>query len=211
MVLPPMLKIIIFDCDGVMFDSRHANMEYYNQLLKYFNKPLMDDEELDFVHMNNVTASLAHIFRHYPELDVEEIDRYRNSIDYRTFFQFMKMEEDLLDFLDTVKPRYDLAISTNRTNTMEPLLEAFKLTTYFGKVMTAENARRPKPAPDALFEILEHFKYKADEAIYIGDSIIDRQHTNGCHMRLVAFKNPELEAEYHVSSFMDILELPPLQ
>ncbi len=94
---------------------------------------------------------------------------------------------------------------------MTPLLKAFNLEGYFGKVMTAENARRPKPAPDALYEILEHYECKADEAIYIGDSIIDQQHTSACNMPLIAFKNPDLEAEFHVTRFMDILELPPLQ
>ncbi len=206
-----MLKLIIFDCDGVMFDSRFANQEYYNNLLERFKKPRMDDEELDFVHMNNATTSVAHIFRHYPELDMQEVDRYRDSIDYAIFFKFMKMEEDLLKFLNAVKSRYDLAISTNRTNTMGPLLKTFSLKSYFGKVMTAENAKRPKPAPDALYEILDHYNYKVDEAIYIGDSIIDRLHTSACNMRLIAFKNPALDADFHVSSFMEILELPPLQ
>ncbi len=206
-----MLKIIIFDCDGVMFDSRFANREYYNHLLEYFGKPPMAEEELDFVHMNNVTASIAHIFRHYPGLDMQQVDNFRNSLDYNKFFQYMKMEDDLLEFLKTVKTRYDLAISTNRTNTMVPLLEAFHLNSFFGKVMTAENAKLPKPAPDALHEILEHYDFKVNEAIYIGDSIIDRQHTRACNMRLIAFKNPELEADYHVTSFMEILELPPFQ
>ncbi len=206
-----MLKLIIFDCDGVMFDSRIANQEYYNHLLAHFSRPLMDDEELDFVHMNNVNASISHIFRHYPDQDIEKVTAYRNSIDYSLFFEFMNMEEDLIEFLEVVKQKYDLAISTNRTNTMTALLKAFKLEGYFGKVMTAENARRPKPAPDALYEILEHYGCKADEAIYIGDSIIDQQHASACNIPLIAFKNPELEAKYHVTRFMDILELPPLQ
>ncbi len=206
-----MLKLIIFDCDGVMFDSRIANQEYYNHLLAHFSRPPMDDEELDFVHMNNVSASISHIFRHYPDQAIEKVTAYRNSIDYSIFFEFMNMEEDLIEFLEVAKQRYDLAISTNRTNTMTPLLKAFNLEGYFGKVMTAENARRPKPAPDALYEILEHYECKADEAIYIGDSIIDQQHTSACNMPLIAFKNPDLEAEFHVTRFMDILELPPLQ
>ncbi len=204
-----MLKLIIFDCDGVMFDSRQANQEYYNHILAHFSKPAMDEEELNFVHMNNVNASISHIFRHYPDHNMEEVNTYRSGLNYATFFKFMNMEEDLIEFLDVVKEKYSLAISTNRTNTMTPLLQAFKLESYFGKVMTAENAKRPKPAPDALYEILEHYNNRVDDAIYIGDSIIDRQHTKGCDMRLIAFKNRNLDAEFHVSSFMEILALPP--
>ncbi len=204
-----MLKLIVFDCDGVMFDSRPANKHYYNHLLNHFSKPSMNEEELDFVHMHNVNESLSHIFRHYPEQDRKEIDSYRESLDYSQFFQYMNMERDLKEFLEVTKNRYHLAISTNRTNTMVPLLKAFNLESYFTKVMTAENATRPKPAPDALYEILDFYGCKVDEAIYIGDSIIDRQHTQACNMDLIAFKNASLKAEYHVSCFMEILKLSP--
>lgn len=203
------LKVVIFDCDGVMFDSKSANQAYYNDLLQHFHYPPMDGDELDFVHIHNVMESVPHIFRHYPDQDLQEVDRYREKIGYAPFLKYMRMEEDLIEFLDTCTSRYQLAISTNRTNTMESILDIFHLRDYFTKVMTAENAKRPKPAPDALLEILAHCNCQAEEAIYIGDSIIDRQHSESCNMRLIAFKNSDLSAEYHVTSFMEILSLPP--
>lgn len=205
------LKLVIFDCDGVMFDSKFANQTYYNHLLEHFGYPQMDAEELEYVHIHNVAESISHIFRHYPDQDLRAVDSYRQEIGYEPFLQYMNMEKDLIQFLDICKPKYQLAVSTNRTNTMEPILELFKLGDYFAKVMTAENARRPKPAPDALLEILEHCNCSVDEAIYIGDSIIDRLHSEGCGMRLIAFRNRKLDAEFHVDSFMEILDLEPFQ
>ncbi len=204
-----MLKLIIFDCDGVMFDSKFANREYYNQLLAHFQRPPMSMEELEHVHIHNVTESVHHIFRHYPDQDLAEVKAYRMTLDYTPFLGHMRMEPDLVEFLDTTKSRYKLAISTNRTNTMDHILRMFQLEKYFEKVMTSENARRPKPAPDALLEILDYFECEVSEAIYIGDSIIDREHSASCGMRLIGFKNPSLAAEYHVTSFMEILALPP--
>jgi phosphoglycolate phosphatase len=204
-----MLKLIIFDCDGVMFDSRIANREYYNRLLVHFGRPIMDEDELTYVHMHNVKESVHYIFRHFPDQDLGAVDTYRKNLDYTPFFRFMHTEKDLVQFLEYAKERFNLAISTNRTTTMMPLLREFNLQGYFGKVMTAENSRKPKPAPDALFEILEHFGCQTDEALYIGDSIIDRQHTKAAGIRLIAFKNPTLPAEFHVSSFMEICALPP--
>jgi len=186
------LKLVIFDCDGVMFDSKFANQTYYNHLLDHFGYPAMNEEELEFVHIHNVHESIRHIFRHYPDQNIQDVDTFRQEIGYAPFLQYMRMEDDLIQFLDICAPRYQLAVSTNRTNTMEPILEIFKLKDYFVKVMTAENARRPKPAPDALQEILEHCNCEADEAIYIGDSVIDREHSAGCGMRLIGFKNKNL-------------------
>jgi phosphoglycolate phosphatase len=204
-----MLKLIVFDCDGVLFDSRNANKEYYNHLLKHFNHPPMNDAELDYVHMHSAADSVTHIFRHYCEDSIKEIDDFRKALGYERFLPFMKMEDDLLDFLDRIKDTYDLAISTNRGNTMLPLLKMFELENYFGKVITSETARRPKPAPDGLLEIMAHFQCSAEETIFIGDSVIDQEHAASCNVPLIAFKNQEMAAQYHVNCFMEILALPP--
>lgn len=206
-----MLKLIVLDCDGVMFDSRKANTMYYNHLLNHFGLASMHASEEDYVHMHNVHDSVSHIFRHYQKPTLEEVHRFRLQGDYADFMQYMEIEPDLVDFLEAVKTTCHLAISTNRTNTMVPLLKEYGLHGYFGKVMTAANATRPKPAPDALLEILDHFACKPEEAVFVGDSIIDEQHAAACGVALIAFRNPDLQANYHVRSFMEILKLPFFQ
>lgn len=204
-----MLKLIVFDCDGVMFDSKKANCMYYNHLLNHFGLPDMDSSEEDFVHMANVVDSVNHIFRHYSVPGPKEILAFRLSCNYEPFLQYMKIEDDLVQFLEQSRPHYHLAISTNRTNTMIPLLKSYRLENYFGKVVTAATAKRPKPAPDGLLEILDYFDCKPQETIFIGDSIVDEQHAESCGVELIAFKSPSLNAAYHVNSFMEICQLPP--
>ncbi len=204
-----MLKTVIFDCDGVMFDSRNANRQYYNFLLTSFGYPVMNEEELDYVHMHNVHESVLHIFRKHPEQDIEAVHELRKKQSYLPFLHYMEMEPDLLPFLEIARQRYNLAIATNRTDTMGPLLREFRLERFFAKVMTAANSKHPKPAPDPLLEIVSHFSCSVDEAIYIGDSPVDQQTASGCGMRLIAFKNQGLEADFHVNSFTEILSLPP--
>lgn len=201
------VKLFIFDCDGVMFDSKNANRMYYNHILETFGHPPMSDEELEYVHIHNVNDSVRHILRHYPE-DVEKAERYRADLDYNPFLQYMKMEEDLIDFLEFLTPDYDRAISTNRTTTMRGILDLFGLSGYFGKVVTAFDVPRPKPHPDALYEILNHFDRKVEESIFIGDSIVDLEHARSVGMRMIAFKNDDLAADFHVKRFMEIPELP---
>jgi len=203
------LKVVIFDCDGVMFDSLAANKAYYNHILAHFGHPPMAEDELAYVHIHHVMDSIRHIFRNFPQ-DIDNADRYRQTVDYTPFLQHMTIEPDLREFLDYLTPRYQVAISTNRTNTMLPILRLFDLEHYFTKVMTAGNLKNPKPHPEALEIILDHCRCTVDQAIYIGDSMVDREHSANIGMRLIAFKNPELPAEYHVNSFMAITKLPPL-
>jgi HAD superfamily hydrolase (TIGR01509 family) len=204
--MPP-LQLVIFDCDGVMFDSRNANRIYYNHILEQFGRPAMSEEELDYVHMHNVMDSIRHIFRHFPE-DLTAADTYRQSLDYTPYLQHMIMEPDLPEFLHFLRPARKTAISTNRTTTMPLVLEMFSLTHLFDKVVTASDVARPKPHPEALHRILHHFGCAVEEAIYIGDSQVDQEHTRAVGMRLIAFKNPDLSAEYHVRNFMEIAGLP---
>ncbi|MDR3088807.1 MAG: HAD family hydrolase [Desulfobulbaceae bacterium] len=204
-----MLKALIFDCDGVMFDSRETNRAYHDHLLAAFGLPPMDEDELEYVHIHNVWESVAHIFRNYA-VSLDKVHEFRLRDDYRPFFRSMKMEPDLRKFLARAKPRFKLAIATNRTNTMEAILEEFDLTDFFDKVMTAENSRRPKPAPEPLLEIIEAFACRIDEALYVGDSSIDEQCARACAMPFVAFRNPRLTARYHIQSFLDLFSLPPL-
>lgn len=202
------LKIVIFDCDGVMFDSREANRQYYNHLLARFGHPLMNVEEEEYVHTQNVMDSVSFIFRHYRPDEVEKVHRYRKSSDYSPFIAHMIIEPDLVEFLELIRPAHYTAISTNRTTTMPAVLRSFGLEKYFDKVVTAFDVARPKPHPDALQAILAHFGLTVEEAVFIGDSTVDRDHAASVGMRLIAFKNPDLLADYHVSSFMEIVNLP---
>jgi phosphoglycolate phosphatase len=204
------LKLVVFDCDGVMFDSKDANRKYYNRLLEKFGYPQMNQEEEEYVHSHNVLASVTHIFRKYPHA-IEKVHAYRQSLDYTPFLQYMRIEPDLKEFLAFLKPQFYTAISTNRSTTMDAVMKMHGLEPYFDLVVTSLDVQQPKPHAEALLKILRHFQLSADQAVYIGDSMVDREHTAEVDMRLISFKNPELPAEYHVNSFLEIPALPIFQ
>jgi phosphoglycolate phosphatase len=204
------LKLVIFDCDGVMFDSRDANRIYYNHLLEKFGYPLMDREEEDYVHSHNVLDSVSFIFRNNPH-EIKKVHAFRQTVDYTPFLQYMRLEPDLKEFLRFLKPKFYTAISTNRSTTMPAVMEMHGLDPFFDLVVTSLDVQQPKPHAEALLKILNHFELSANQAVYIGDSMVDREHTAEVGMRLISFKNPTLPAEYHVNSFLDISNLPIFQ
>jgi beta-phosphoglucomutase-like phosphatase (HAD superfamily) len=204
------IKLVIFDCDGVMFDSKDANRKYYNYLLETFGCPLMDEQEEDYVHSHNVLDSVSYIFRKHPH-EIDKVHDYRQSVDYTPFLKYMRIEPDLKDFLRFLKPQFYTAISTNRSATMDAVMKMYELDPYFDLVVTSLDVQQPKPHAEALHKILNHFQLSADQAVYIGDSMVDREHTAAVNMRLISFKNPELPAEYQVNSFLDIPSLQIFQ
>jgi phosphoglycolate phosphatase len=202
------LKLVVLDCDGVMFDSRGANRAYYGHLRERFARPPLTEEEFGFVHTHSAPESVPYLFREWPG-DLERVEAYRKTVDYTPFLRQMAMEPDLLAFLAAVRPPLATAISTSRTTTMPAVLDTFGLRPHFDLVVTALDVRHPKPHPEALLKILDHFGVRADEGIFIGDSQVDVGHAAAVGMPLVAFRSPGLAAAWHVESFREVLRLPP--
>ena len=203
----PELKLVIFDCDGVMFDSKNANLHFYNHLREKFGHPGMDDDELEYVHTHHVMDSVAYIFRHWPH-ELEKAHEFRLSLDYRDFIKYMTIEPDLIEFLKFLNPGYKTAISTNRTTTMATLMDDFDLNKYYGMVVTAMDVENSKPHPEAIYKILDHFGLSAEESVFIGDSMVDFDHASNAGVSMIAFRNRELKADFHVNSFTEIINLP---
>jgi len=202
------LKIVVLDCDGVMFDSREANRAYYGHLRERFGHPPLAEDEVAFVHAHPAPASVPFIFRAWPQ-DIERVNAYRATLDYTPFLRQMAIEPDLLEFLAAVRPPLLTAISTNRTSTMAAVLDTFGLRPHFDLVVTALDVKRPKPDPEALLKILAHFGVRAAEGIFVGDTQVDVDHAAAVGMPLIAFRSPALKAAYHASSFREVLMLPP--
>ena len=57
-----MIKLVAFDCDGVLFDSQQANIAFYNAILAHFDRPPLSPEAVDYIHSHTVWESLrAHL------------------------------------------------------------------------------------------------------------------------------------------------------
>ncbi|MFH1075436.1 MAG: HAD-IA family hydrolase [Pseudomonadota bacterium] len=199
-------KVVIFDCDGVLFDSKKANEAYYNHILGCVEQRSMDEDEVNFVHMHTADESLAYLFRHKRNIQ-DKADAYRSKMSYTPFIEYMEPEPYLIEILQYLRPTYKIAISTNRTNTIGEVLSSKCLTEYFDLVVSAMDVPRPKPYPDSLYMILDHFKVGPKEVLYIGDSEVDQGAAQAAGVPLVAYKNRGLIASYHISHFQELQEM----
>lgn len=195
-----MLKLVAFDCDGVLFDSRQANIAFYNAILAHFGQPpLSAPAAVDYVHSHTARASLEYLFQNYP--DLEAVLRFSRSLDYRPFIPMMVEEPYLREFLRFLRPRCYTALATNRTTSTRAVLSYHELEDGFDLVVSAQDVARPKPHPEAFRLILAHFGLEPEEAIYIGDSLVDQEFAANAGVPLVAYRNPELNAVYYLDSF----------
>lgn len=196
------IRVVVFDCDGVMFDSREANEAYYNHILSHFGRPDMNIEQCRFVHTHTARQSVAFIFK--DDSRAQEAEAYRQQMSYFPFISKMHREPYLKRLLAYLRPSYKTAIATNRSDTMGRVLEEHGLEGDFDLVVSCLDVAHPKPAPDALFKILDHFSVSAPEAVYIGDSEIDETTARAALVPFIAYKNRNLSADCYIEHFSEM-------
>jgi HAD superfamily hydrolase (TIGR01549 family) len=199
------IRVVAFDCDGVMFDTTHANMAYYNHILDHFARPAMTAEQFAFCHMHTVDESIAHLFE--DEKDFRAAQAYRKHMSYVPFLKHMEIEPYLKILLNRLRPTYKTAVATNRSDTMDRVLIEHNLAGYFDLVVSSSDVDRPKPYPDLLIKLLEHFKLKSYQSIYVGDSELDQLAAHAAEMPFVAYKNRSLAADYHIQSLKELAQI----
>ncbi len=193
---------VIFDCDGVMFDSREANTHFYNHILERFGYPPLIEEDVAYVHMHTADDCIRHIFRGTPH--VEEALSYRWEMDYGPFIRDMIMEPGLRQVLSCLGVFGGLAVATNRSNTIGWVLERHGLTGFFDVVVSSLDVARPKPYPDPLFKVLDHYEIEASNALYVGDSSVDAETAAAAGVPFVAYKDERLPADFHARDMWDV-------
>lgn len=188
--------VIALDCDGVMFDTEKANRAYYNDILSFFGRPPMSDEQFAYAQMQTVDRTIEMLFP--AEKDYAGAQRFRKEKGYGPYIKYMEMAPGLLELLAFLRTGFKTAVATNRTDTMHRVLDLHGIASYFDKVVTALDVARPKPAPDMLEYLLYYFGITPREMLYVGDSSVDETAARQAGVPFAACGNPALEADYHI-------------
>ncbi len=206
--MTPRYKAVIYDCDGVMLDSIESNYIFYNRIMSGLGRPHIDrlcTESERVLHTYSYLDVIEHFFGNDP--DKEQALAIGSTIRYKELMPYMKREEELLETLTILKGKVELAICTNRAASMEMIIEDFGLEGFFGCVMTAGKVQNPKPHPEPLLKVLEHYNIRSDEAVFVGDSEVDRQAALAAKVPFIAYKSdlPALAVIERHSQILDHL------
>lgn len=202
---PGGIKGIIFDCDGVLFDSRDSNVAFFNKVLGELNLPPLSKKDEEFVHMASTGESFAKLIPKHLHPHIHDAAK---RVDYqRNILPLLTPSHGLYDFLEFLSAYgVMMAISTNRSNSVSLLLDMFQLTRYFMPVMTTDRAA-PKPSPEPLLNVLSDWRMRPGDVAFIGDTEADSGSAAGAGIPFWAFGNPKLTAKLHVDDFMSLQKL----
>lgn len=183
-------KAVIYDCDGVILDSIESNYIFYNRIMAGLGRPEIDrfcTESERVLHTFSYLDVIEHFFGNDPQK--EQAIAIGKTIRYRELMPYMRREEELIETLTALQGKVELAICTNRATSMEMIIEDFGLEGFFGCVMTAGKVQNPKPHPEPLLKVLEHYNITPAEALFVGDSDVDRQAAAAAGVPFIAYKS----------------------
>ena len=201
------VKCIIYDCDGVLFDSLEANTRLYNDLCRSVGRPPLTVEEINYAHSHTVYESVHFLFARDEELGKRALETLK-QIDFRRYIVYLKMEPNLLKTLDLLRANgIRRAISTNRTTSMNYIMEEFGLWPHFELVVTALDVEHPKPHPESIEKILSTFRLTHNETLFLGDSDIDRGAAKAAGIHFISYKNEEITTGTVIHDHLELLNL----
>ena len=203
------IRCVIYDCDGVLFDSLEANTKLYNDLCTRVGRGSLREEELRYVHTHTVFEALHFIFGQKDEMEKKALELLRlKQIDLREYVVYLKMEPHLLQTLEKLKEKGILrVINTNRTTSMKYIMEKYDLWQYFEMVVTALDVKNPKPNPESIEKIIQELNLNKEEAVFVGDSDVDQQTAESSGVRFIAYKNREIANDLFIDDHFDLLKI----
>jgi len=195
-----MIKVVIFDFDGVLVDSNQAWADAFTTASKAAG--LQKEVTYDDLRPHCGKPYLE-VFRNaHPgaagSKDVMDA-MYSHFLRLATSDEFLKTFREIKGIngsLKRLKKRFRLAVgSGNSKKLLNRFLDKMGMSKYFDFVVAGDEVKKGKPNPDMLLKIINHFKVRADEAIYIGDASADIMAAKRANMRSVAVLTGALSRE----------------
>ena len=170
------IKLVIFDFDGTLADTKENIILTFQMTMKELGVEIKSRQEC----AATIGLTLEDAFKVlYPGMAAEKYILLRDT--YRRIFKENRkilvpgLFPEVMETLKELRRKgYLMSIASSRQSpSLHSFLEDMKIAHLFEYAVGGDNVEHPKPAPDAVLQILRHYNLSAEEAFVVGDMPFD--------------------------------------
>ena len=209
------MKLIIFDFDGTLADTRGYIVTTMQQAMRELGRPVREEEACAATIGLPLKGCFQQLYPGISDADAEVcMATYRRIFDQNktvlTIDLFPGVKETVLRLW---KKGFQLSVASSRSNrTLVEMLTEEGLAPCFSLIIGANDVQNAKPHPEPVLKTLEALGVPASEAMVVGDMPVDilmgsRAGTRTCGVTYGNSSRAELlaaGANYVIDSFTDL-------
>jgi HAD superfamily hydrolase (TIGR01509 family) len=207
-------ELVIFDCDGVVVDSEPIGNRVFRAFLAELGITMTEREVYAQFLGRALADSLAIVEQRLGRrLPADVVARYRNTRD-RTLRAEIQPIDGVERIVSSLRVPYCIASSGDHDKMRATLGATGLLKLFDGRVFSATEVGRAKPAPDVYLHAAERMGVAPSRAVAIEDTVPGVTAARAAGMTVVGFtpltSAPELVAAGAVATAAHMRELAPL-
>ena len=204
-----MIKHVIWDFDGTLFDSYPGMVNAFLRALKKYGIEAKYDEVLKLFLNSEKTA--VQYYQNQFLLGEELTEVYQDEkshIDLSNMLPFPYAKEVCQRIKEAGRYNY---ILTHRGSTTYDILRKNGMVELFTEIVTKDNQFARKPDPEAIYYLLDKYQIHPKEAMIVGDREIEILLGQKAKVKTCFYESgnrePELQADYRVKSLEEVLTI----
>ncbi|MCM8818049.1 MAG: HAD family phosphatase [Candidatus Omnitrophica bacterium] len=168
------LKGIIFDGDGVLFNTEQLHVIAWKKILPFYNINLNSEdfnegvgvEDAEFLKKLLIKGKIS------KNIKIEEIVREKNDELIKILNnENLENNNEIIEILKFLRNKYKIALASNSEKKfVYKVVEKLKIAEYFDLIITKNDVKNPKPHPDIYLLTLKLLNIPCENLIAFEDS-----------------------------------------
>lgn len=168
-----MMRLIIYDLDGTLADTKRDITDGANHMRRAFGKPPLSEEIVGRFVGQGVYALVGNCLETEDSRQIEKGIKIYREYYGRHMLDHTRLYPGALEALNYFRERKQ-AVMTNKPNPFSrEILVALGVGDFFCEIVAGDSQFPKKPDPEALFFLMERERSAPNETLFIGDSAID--------------------------------------